>query len=177
MASDNNLCNSNLIEVLNKLPSAINRQDLITAGEKVVIVMYNGKGTLDSLRYQTFCKKVLESNKVLEANPLPPTSAAVKYHTMRVYCQVLEWKGENVHPLEWDWKNNEGRLVLIKTELDAAAKELLQIIRCSCKTGCTSKRYSGKKHEIPCITACKECKGVGCENGQHLAKSDNNIMF
>ena len=32
-------------------------------------------------------------------------------------------------------------------------------------------------HEIPCITACKECRGVGCENGQHLDKSDNNIMF
>ena len=78
---------------------------------------------------------------------------------------MLEWKGENFNPLEWDWKNNEGRLVLIKTELDAAAKELLHIIRCSCKTGCTSKRYSGKKHEIPCITACKECKDVGCENG------------
>ena len=94
MASDNNLCNSNLIEVLNKFPGAINRQDLIRAGEEVIIVMYNGKGILDSLRYQTFCKKLLESNKVLEAKPLPPTSAAVKYHTMRVYCQVLEWKGE-----------------------------------------------------------------------------------
>ena len=139
--------------------------------------MYNGKGKLDSLRYQTFCKKLLESSKVLEVNRLPPTSAAVKYHTMRVYCQVLEWKGENAHPLEWDWKNNEGRLVLIKTDLDAAAIELLQIIRCSCKTRCTSKRYSGKKNEIPCITACKECKGVGCENGQHLGKSDNNTMF
>ena len=40
---------------------------------------------------------------------------------------MLEWKGENVNPLEWDWKNNEGRLVLIKTVLDAAAKELFCI--------------------------------------------------
>ena len=75
-----------------------------------------------------------------------------------------------------DWKNYEGRLVLIETELDAAAKELLQIIRCSCKTGCTSKRCSCKKHGIPCITACQECKGVKFKNGQHLNKRDN-IMF
>ena len=163
--------------MFNKLPSAVTKQDLIRAGEEAIIAMYNGKGTLDSLRYHTFCKKLLVSNKVLEAKPLPPTSAAAKYHTMRVYCQVFEWKRENVNPLEWDWKNYEGRLVLIKTKLDAAAKELLQIIRCSCKTGCTSKRYSGKKHEIPCITACKECKkGVGCDNRQHLDKRDN-IMF
>ena len=159
------------------MPSAITKQDLIKAGGEVIIAMYNGKGTLDSLRYQAFCKKLLVSNRVLEAKPLPPTSATAKYHIMRIYCQVFEWKGENGNPLEWDLKNYEGRLVLIQTELDAAAKELLQIIQCPCKTGCTSKRYSGKKHEIPCLTDCKECKGVGCENGQHLDKSDNNIMF
>ena len=71
------------------------RKDIIRAGEEAIIDMYTGKGTLSSLRYQTFCKKVLVNNKVLEARSLPPTSAAAKYHTMRVYCQVLERKGEN----------------------------------------------------------------------------------
>ena len=58
---------------------------------------------------------------------------------MRVYCQVLEWKGETVDPLEWGWKNHEGRLGPIQTNLNAAPKELLHIIWCSCKTGFTSK--------------------------------------
>ena len=44
------------IEV-NKLPSAVIKQDIIRAGEEAIIAMYNGKGTLDSLTYQTFCKK------------------------------------------------------------------------------------------------------------------------
>ena len=65
----------------------------------------------------------------------------------------------------------------IKTVLDAARKELLQIIRCSCKTGCASKRCGCKKHGIPCTIACKECEAVGCENGQHLDQDDNNIIF
>ena len=94
---------------------------------------------------------------------------------MRVYCQVLEWKGETVDPLEWGWKNHEGRLVPIPTNLDAAPKELLQIIRCSCKTGFASKRCTCKKHGIPCTTACKKCKGAGRVNGQHLDPSDSNI--
>ena len=44
------------IEVLNKLPSAVMKQD-IRAGEEAIIAMHNGKDTLDNLRYQTFCKK------------------------------------------------------------------------------------------------------------------------
>ena len=77
MASDNNFTTA--IEVLNKLPSAVTKQDIIRAGEEAII----GKGTFNSLRYQTFCKKVLVNNKVLEAKSLPPASAAAKYHTIR----------------------------------------------------------------------------------------------
>ena len=98
MASDNNFTRA--IEVLNKLPNVVTKQDIIKAREEAIIAMYNGKDTLDSLKYQTVCKKVLVSNKVLEAKTLPSTSAAAKYHTMRVYCQVLEWEGETVYPLE-----------------------------------------------------------------------------
>ena len=55
MASDNNF--TTIIEVFNKLPSAVTKQDIIRAGEEAIIDMYTGKGTLNSLRYQTFCKK------------------------------------------------------------------------------------------------------------------------
>ena len=74
MASENNFARA--IEVLNKLSNAVTKQDIIKAGEEAIIAMYNEKGTLDSLRYQKFCKKVLISNKVLEAKSLPPTFAA-----------------------------------------------------------------------------------------------------
>ena len=55
MASDNNF--TTIIEVFNKLPSAVTKQDVIRAGEEAIIDMYTGKGTLNSLRYQTFRKK------------------------------------------------------------------------------------------------------------------------
>ena len=80
------------VEVLNKFPCAVTEQDITRAGEDAIIAMYNGKGTLDSLTYQTFCKKVLISNKVLEAKSLPPSSAAAKYHTMRFITKCLNGK-------------------------------------------------------------------------------------
>ena len=60
MASDNNFTTT--IEVLNKLPSAVTKQDIIRAGEEAIIDMCTEKGTLNSLRYQTFCKKYLKQN-------------------------------------------------------------------------------------------------------------------
>ena len=55
MASDNNF--TAIIEVFHKLPSAVMKQDIIRAGEEAIIDMYTGKGILNNLRYQTFCKK------------------------------------------------------------------------------------------------------------------------
>ena len=75
MALKKTACDSfaTAIEVLNKLPSAVTKQDIIRTGEEAIMPMYNGKGTLYSLTYQTICKKVLISN---EAKSLQPSSAA-----------------------------------------------------------------------------------------------------
>ena len=63
--------------------------DVVDAGEKALVIIYNGKSTdtLDSLRYQRFDLREGGSQA------LPPTSGAAKYHSLRVYLQVQEWKG------------------------------------------------------------------------------------
>ena len=60
--------------------------DVIDAGEKALALVYNGMltETLDSLRHKRFCEKVSQ----VKPQSLPPTSAAAKYHSLRVYLQV-----------------------------------------------------------------------------------------
>ena len=69
------------------------------------MAMYNGKPgeTLDCLRYKCFCEKVATNNTFIHPQTLPPTSAAAKYHSLRVYLQIQEWKGcgREFQPLEW----------------------------------------------------------------------------
>ena len=77
------------------------------AGEKALLVLYGGKpGTnLNRLRYQRFCEKTAAKTTHLQAEVLPPKSAAAKYHSLRVYLQVQEWKGCNtLRPTDWGWK-------------------------------------------------------------------------
>ena len=61
------------------------KEEIIAAGEQALVCLYNGKPgeSLDALRYARFQEKVARSN--VEAKNLPPTAAAMKYHTLRVW--------------------------------------------------------------------------------------------
>ena len=45
-----------------------------------------------------------------------------------------------------------------------AHEALLEIIRCNCKTNCSSQRCTCKKHGLDCSVTCGVCKGQGCVN-------------
>ena len=62
--------------------------------------------TLDSLRHKRFCEKAAPKTSHIKPQSLPPTSAAAKYHSFRVYLQVQEWKGSaaELHPRDWGWQ-------------------------------------------------------------------------
>ncbi|KAL8599888.1 hypothetical protein ACOMHN_016233 [Nucella lapillus] len=64
--------------------------DYHSAGEKALVCLYNGRtgDTLDSLRYQRFHEKVSSCATSVQIQSLPPTTAAAKYHSLRVYLQV-----------------------------------------------------------------------------------------
>ena len=61
---------------------------------------------------------------------LPPTSAAANFHSLRVYFQILEWKGsgDEISPLEWGWKKSDGKLMPVLTDLPPAPDELMKMI-------------------------------------------------
>ena len=116
--------------------------DIAAAGEEVLVSLYNGKKgkQLDSLRYKHFCEKVATNVSHVHPQTLPPTSAAANNHSLLVYFQVQEWKGNELNLLEWVWEKRDGRLMPVHTDLTPAQDKLLKVIRCNCHTDCSTLR-------------------------------------
>ena len=138
--------------------------------------MYNGKPgeLLDSLRYKRFCEKVATNTSHVQPQSLPPTSAAGKYHSLRVYFQIKQLKdSENdLLPIEWGWRESEGGLLQVHTDLPPAPDELLRVIRCNCQADCSSLRCTCMKHTVECSPACGNCKGSACTNSDKSIVAD-----
>ena len=68
-------------------------EDVIQTGEKVLVELYGGKAeeNLNKLRHRKYHDKVCTRGRQLEPQNLPPTSAAAKYHSLRVFLQVKQW--------------------------------------------------------------------------------------
>ena len=113
------------------------KEDISAAGEEVLIISYNGKfeRSLDLLRYKRYCDIIVSSTSHVQPQTLPPTSAAAKYHSYRVYYQMQQWKGREATllPQDWGWKESDGMLFPVTPDLGPAPIELLRIVRCNCQ--------------------------------------------
>ena len=68
----------------------VSKEDVTFAGEKALVLLYGGSyAGLDSLKYKRFSDKVSKSTSPVDPQFLAPTSAAAKYHSLRVYYQVM----------------------------------------------------------------------------------------
>lgn len=104
------------------------KEDIITAGENAI---GGGKtsDTLDELRY-SFSTKVANKNMVqaVQAQSLPPTSAAAKFHNLRVYYQVQDWNGNTfLLPEDWGWQLQGSQLLPVLTDLQPAPPVMLSL--------------------------------------------------
>ena len=153
-------------------------KEISIAGEQTFVILYNGTPgeSLDSLRYKRFYEMVSTNTSCIHPQTLPTTSAAAKYHRLRVYFQILEWKGsgDKISPLEWGWKKSDGKLMPVLTDLPPAPDELLKMIRCNCHTDCSSVRCSCKKHNVKCAPACGNCRGSCCTNSNNPIHEDED---
>ena len=77
----------------------------VKAGEQALLCLNNGsaKDNFDSLRHERYSEKVKTSSKPVKATcNLPPTSAAARYYSPRVYFKVNEEKGDTEsEAIEW----------------------------------------------------------------------------
>ena len=158
----------------------MSKEDVIFAGDKALVLLY-GDGYaegLDSLRYKRFCDKVSKSTSPVDPQSLPPTSAAAKYHSLRVYYQVMVWKDFNhdLKPEDWGWYVHDGRLLPLQTDKPAAPSEILDVICCSCTKDCSTKKCTCCKYGLHYTPVCDEFRGVSCTNSllHDLSNDDMN---
>lgn len=134
------------------------------------MLLYGGekKDTLDSLRYVKYAQKLANrsSTVAVQPNKLPPTTAAAQFHSKRVYLQVQEWKHLRpiLRPTAWGWELKDNALFPTYTDIAVAPSDLLHVIKCNCKTDCSTERCSCRKHGLVCSVACGECRGECCMN-------------
>ena len=108
----------------------------------------------------------MSAKGMLDPNKLPPTESACDEHSLRVYFQCLVWKLLEqfpADPVSFGWKLENGVYAPITSKMPCAPPDLLNFVRCKCKTGCTSNLCSCRKHGLSCVAACKNCRG-DCEN-------------
>ena len=78
-------------------------------------------------------------------------------------------KGDDLDPEEWCSLRVRNRLEPIMTDLPPAPEALLEVVRCTCRHDCDTRRCSYKKHRLDCCVACGECKGItSCNNSPML---------
>ena len=97
--------------------------DVIDAGEAALVCLYSGKegDNFDGLRYAKFCDKEATNKVHIRPQTLAPTSAAARYHSMRVYLQVQQWLVVcNMRETDWGWMRKDENLVPVMTDLPPA---------------------------------------------------------
>ena len=86
--------------------------EFIAAGENALVSLYNGKSVgdvLDILRYRRYYEKLASKKSQIQPHNLLPTSAAAKYHSMRVYL-LYKCNSGKVRTQLCKWKIWDGRL-------------------------------------------------------------------
>ena len=139
-------------------------------GEELLSQFYESTTelSLKSLRYCIFHTKVATATTSVTPETLPPTSNAAILHSYRTYHQTQLCKGESIDPLGQGFSIQKGRMMPGTMTEPPASPNVLQIVRCSCKTGCKTMTCSCRKHGLKCTDSCKECRGVFCVNCQEV---------
>ena len=141
---------------------------MLTGLAAFVCSVYCPKGlnieSIPELRWHLFCKHMAESTK------LPPILGALKQHTLRVRVQCNVWGQCDVFhqkfldPLQNGfYKEPSSEIKSMTTDVLPAPKAIIEMVRCQCKTNCSSKRCSCRAASLPCTDLCN-CDSDQCEN-------------
>jgi hypothetical protein len=162
-------------------------EEVVDAGMKLLALIYGGKESerLNHLRYTMYMNMAATSSVKPCPERLPPTENAARYHLYRVHLQVVQWRtlmATDMNAENWGWKVSEGQFVPIATDLEVAPSDILNVVRCKCRSdtqrSCTSQLCSCRKHGLLCVAACKNCNGEACENieaaGVHMGDDDGD---
>ena len=137
---------------------------------------------LNEMRYNQFMKLSAAGASKFIPEKLPPTESAAKEHSFRVHLQILQWKSlmdTDLDPTDWGWKIDNAQLIPVMTTKDAGPPEILNIVRCKCKSAnkqCQSNICSCRKNSLKCVSACGHCHGRNCYNSDTIdTETDDNL--
>ena len=123
--------------------SNASRDQIVQAGEQAVLLLYKATHgeSLAFLRLRLFNQQVAHAKCFVKPQTLPPTSAALVYHNLRVYLQVRVWQGHSdVCPRDWGWKlTDNNKYFPVMTILPPAPTNHLKIIHCNYKSMCDAE--------------------------------------
>ena len=138
-------------------PSSISSNVLKTL-ERFTILCYNRTSENIDINLE---RKDLFTKKRRTIEGLPPTGAAIYYHTLRAAYQAGQiWaqsrKAELVlpSPSEYGWVLESGRWRPYWSNLPEAGTACRELIKCSCKLNCKG-RCSCYKANLPCTALCQ----------------------
>ena len=111
-------------------------KDITDADERIILKLYGNykSKTLDELRVPTYRKKLLSklAKNYIDPRSLPPSTNAAKYHTLRVYHTVQEWRGHNLDSKKYGFFYFDAKLEHITYTEPLAPGNLLKTILGSC---------------------------------------------
>lgn len=148
-------------------------------GLKAMILLFGGKvtsDTLTSLRHSILTKKVVSATSFVTPKRLPPTASATKYHSLRVYYQIMTWMGKetSLDATDWGWKSEANQFIPVMTDKNAAPDNLLKVVHCNCTTGCSTQRCTCRTYGLPCTSACGQCQLDSCNNPHNHSQADQD---
>ena len=136
--------------------------------------------SLEKIRYQKYLD--MSCRGVIQPEKLPPTERACYFHGLRVFLQIMEWKitdeyDSKIDFSHWGWMKSGNTITPITTDLEYAPQELRYVIRCNCKSArpCSSNICSCRRHGIPCLPSCGECRGEDCLNSAVAFDKDRGL--
>lgn len=143
-------------ELLIDLGNGDLNDDKIKSAEKFVCQIYGSAGEedIDKVRVKLFI-----GSRSMQT--LPPTSDALRFHIQRVHYQASVWRQAHCthpnlpEPTTHGWKLMDGQLVPILMSLPAVPESCLEVVSCSCTTGCQNLRCKCRKSKLMCTGACK----------------------
>ena len=132
-------------------------EQIASAGEKTLLHLYKGTDddNLDSLHYEMFCEKMASSRFHIKPEVLHPHLQLQNITRFGYFTKLGSGRVKNLSATDWGWEIKNEQMEPTKTNLGC---ELLSLISCNCKAGCSTLRCSCKKHGLVCNPACGECR-------------------
>ena len=129
-------------------------------------LLHSSTNTLQQIRRKKYEETISEDRSKIDPALLPPSPREAFFHGLRVYHQLLVWKGlkdTDINPLRWGWQISNEHFIAIATDEAAGPPDLLKLIRCGCKVQC-GNNCSCRKAGLKCTSSCRECQGTTCKN-------------